>query len=445
MSRRTVASGGDPSEGRRAGGGDPAGRRRAGSAAAAAALLPMLLATAACGGSADAAGGDAGAALTVMTWAPAGTGSTDRPGVTALAEEIGREVNAKGGRAGRKLKVLTCNEHNTAAGVTACAQQAVAAHAVAVIGSYSQFGDTFMPTLEAAGIPYLGGYGVSGSEFSSPLSYPVAGGTPALIAGSGRQLAAAGCKAVALIRPDTGNGDTLTRYLSAAVAPAGIRLTDVKVPERADAAGMAAPVQRAVGDDRAGGCVTAALGPEQTLLLLDAYRKANPRRTQLASVIGSVHQAVIDSTGGAGSPLNGSLATGWFPPETSKVWDDLRTTAGNAAASGAKPVDTSDLAVQTTWVAYQTFLQAVDRISSAGQPLTAKGLRAQLDSGDSIDTGGVTPPLNWGQGDMLPSAESPRLTNTWVTFQQVKDGRLTEQQSGFVDVRWVLTGGKPPQ
>lgn len=437
MSSRTVAYGRATFEGRWAGGGGRAW-------VAAAALLPVLL-VAACGGPADASSDDAGAVLTVMTWAPAGTGSADRPGVTALAEAIGREVNAKGGRAGRKLKVLTCNEHNTAAGVTGCAQQAVAAHAIAVIGSYSQFGDTFMPILGAAGIPYLGGYGVSGSEFSSPLSYPVAGGTPALIAGSGRQLAAAGCKNVALIRPDTGNGDTLTRYLSAAVAPAGIRLTDVTVPERAAAADMAAPVRKAVGDDRAGGCVTAVLGPEQTLLLLDAYRKAGPKHTQLASVIGSVHQAVIDSTGGVGSPLNGSLTTGWFPPESSKAWDDLRTTAGNAPASGAQPVDTSDLAVQTTWVAYQTFLQAVDRISSAGQPLTAKGLRAQLDSGDSIDTGGVTPPLSWGQNDMLPSAESPRLTNTWVTFQQVKDGRLAEQQSGFVDVRWVLTGGKPPR
>ncbi|GAA1199386.1 ABC transporter substrate-binding protein [Kitasatospora gansuensis] len=424
--------------------GEPPPPRRAG--AAAAALLPVvLLAAAGCGGAAGAAGDESAGALTVMTWAPAGTGSTDRPGVTALAEQIGRDVNAKGGRAGRQLKVLTCNEHNTAAGAAACAHQAVDAHAIAVIGSYSQFGDTFMPVLGAAGIPYLGGYGVSGAEFSSPLSYPVAGGTPALIAGSGRQLAAFGCRTVTLVRPDTGNGDTLTRYLAAALAPAGIRLTDVTVPERADAAQMAAPVRKAIGEDRTGGCVTAALGPEQTLLLLDAYRAAGPRRTQLASVVGSVHQGVIDSTGGAGSPLNGSLATGWFPPESSKAWDDLRATARSAPASGAGPIDTTDLAVQTTWVAYQAFLQAVERISSAGGQLTAKGLRAQLDSGDSIDTGGVTPPLSWGQNDMLPTAESPRLTNTWVTFQQVRDGRLTEQQSGFVDVRWALTGAKPPQ
>ncbi|MER8182196.1 ABC transporter substrate-binding protein [Kitasatospora sp. NPDC094015] len=438
MSVGTVAPGGDTAGRPRAAHGP---RRRA---AAAAALLPLVLATTACGGSAGASSDDAGP-LTVMTWAPDGTGSVDRPGVTALAEQLGREVNAKGGRAGRQLKVLTCNEHNTAAGVTDCAHQAVDAHAIAVVGSYSQFGDTFMPVLEAAGIPYLGGFGVSGAEFSSPLSYPVAGGTPTLIAGSGRQLVAAGCRSIALIRPDNGNGDTLTRYLSGAVAQSGVKVTDVKVPEKGlDAAGLAPLAQKAVGDDRTGGCVTMALGPEQTMQLLDAYRGLAPKHTQLASVVGSVQQAAIDATGGAKSPLNGSYATGWFPPASAKVWDDLRTTAGDAAGSGSKPIDTSDLAVQTTWVAYQTFLQAIDRVSSAGQPLNAKGLRAQLDSGDTIDTG-ATPPLSWGQSDMLPSAESPRLTNTWVTFQQVKAGKLTEQQSGFIDVRWVLTGGKPPQ
>jgi hypothetical protein len=45
---------------------------------------------------------------------------------------------------------------------------------------------------------------------------------------------------------------------------------------------------------------------------------------------------------------------------------------------------------------------------------------------------------------MLPSADSPRLVNTWVTFQQVQHGQLVDQHAGFEDVRWVLTGGQPP-
>ncbi len=245
-----------------------------------------------------------------MTWSPSGTGSDDRPGVTAIAEAIGRDVNAKGGVHGGKLRVLTCNEHNTADGVTACVRQAVDAKVVAVVGSYSQYADTFMPLLESAGIPYIGGYGLSGAEFSSPLSYPVAGGTPALIAGSGRQLVGAGCHSVAMVRPDSPAGDTLTRYLAGALRPDGVALLDIKVSEKQPDYGDA--VRKAVGDDQQGGCVTNALGPEQTLKLIDAYRQLNPRHTLLSSVIGSVQQSVIDSTGGANGPLNDTYATGWY-------------------------------------------------------------------------------------------------------------------------------------
>ncbi|MGK4584192.1 ABC transporter substrate-binding protein [Kitasatospora sp. HPMI-4] len=413
------------------------GHRRAGAVAAVLAVFPGLLATSACGGPA-AAGADGGGDYTVMTWSSSGSGAADRHGVTDIAGAIGKTV-FKNGLGGRRLKVLTCNEQNTADGASACARQAVDAHVLAVIGSYSQYGDSFMPVLENARIPYLGGFGLSGADFSSPDSYPVAGGTPTLVAGSGRQLAAAGCRNIALIRPDTRAGDTLTRYLSGALQPSGARLTDIKVAEKTT--DLSGPAAKAIGDDRTGSCVTNALGPDQTLTLIEAYRRLAPKHTVLASLLGSVQQSVIDATGGENSPLNDSLAVGWYPPEGARVWDDLRATVQSA---GDQHIDTSDLGVQNTWVAYQVFLQATQRISAAGQPLTAKTLRAELDSGDSFDTGGTTPRLNWGMTDMLPSAESPRLVNTWVTFQQVKGGRLTEQQRGFSDVRWVLTGGKPP-
>ncbi|MEV8094303.1 ABC transporter substrate-binding protein [Kitasatospora sp. NPDC085879] len=412
--------------------------RRAGVLAAAAALVPAIFATSACGGPADAA--SASSDLTVMTWAPSDTGSADRPGMTALAEAVGREINAKGGLHGRQLRVLTCNEHNTAEGVTACARQAVDAHAVAVVGSYSQYGSSFVSTLEQAGIPYLGGYGLSTPEFSSPFSYPVAGGTPALIAGSGRQLVEAGCKTVALIRPDTRAGDTLVGYLDAALRPSGIRLTDVKAPERSN--DYTPIAQKAIGDDRNGNCITVALGPEPTANLLDPFRRLGPKHTALASVIGSFQQSVVDSTGGDGGPLGGAYATGWFPPESSPVWDALRGTV-RTYGSGDTAIDVADPGVQTTWVAYEVLRAAASRVD-AGKPLTAKTLRGVLDSGDPIETNGATPPLSWGMTSMLASADSPRLVNTSVTFQHVQGGRLIEQRKGFVDVRWVLAGGKAP-
>ncbi|MGW6916138.1 ABC transporter substrate-binding protein [Kitasatospora sp. NPDC054939] len=412
-------------------------RRPIVAAVTAVALLPTLFSVSACGGPADAAtnGGD----LTVMTWAPSGTGATDRPGMTALAEAIGRDLNAKGGLHGRKLKVLTCNEHNSPDGVAACAQQAVDAKAVAVVGSYSQHGERFMTVLERAGIPFIGGYGLSQAEFGSPLSYPVGGGMPALIAGSGRQLVDAGCRSISLIRPDTPAGDHLLGYLANALKPAGIKLQDVKSPEQSS--DYTAQVRKAVGKDEPGNCLTSALGAEPTGNLLDAYRRIGPKNTRIASVIGSVQQSVVDSTGGDGGPLAGAYVSSWYPPESSKVWNQLREVA---RASSGGTIDVADPGVQTTWVAYDVFRQVVERLAAAGRPVNAKSLTSVLDSGDPIDTGGLTPPLSWGTTSMLASAESPRLVNTWVTYQQVKGGRLGLQQPGFVDVRWVLTGSRPP-
>ncbi|WP_051732055.1 ABC transporter substrate-binding protein [Kitasatospora phosalacinea] len=414
------------------------GRRRAATVlAASAAVLPALLSASACGGpaAADAAGQD----VTVMTWAPSGTGAADRPGMTALAEAVGRELNARGGLAGHKVRVLTCNEHDSTDGATACADQAVSAHVVAVVGSASQYGSNFMPILEQAGIPFIGGYGLSSPEFSSPLSYPVNGGMPALVAGSGRQLVAAGCKQIALIRPDTRAGDALVNYLSSAVAQDNVKITDVKAPEKSN--DYSSYAHRAIGDDKPGNCVLSALGAEPTANLLDPYRRASPRNTQLASVIGSFQQSVVDSTGGDGGPLRGAYATGWFPVESSTVWDGLRDTV--RAYGNGSTIDVADPGVQTTWVAYEVLRQAAGRIDKS-RPVTAKALQVILDSGDPIDTAGTTPPLNWSLTNMLPSADSPRLVNTSVTFQRVQNGRLVEQHQGFTDVRWVLTNGKPP-
>ncbi|WP_051836090.1 ABC transporter substrate-binding protein [Streptomyces sp. NRRL WC-3742] len=426
----------DPNPGRRPAIARRSRRRPIAAAATAAVLFPTLFSASACGGPADAStSGD----LTVMTWAPSGTGA-DRPGMTELAEAVGKDVNLKGGLNGHRLRVLTCNEHNSADGAKACAQQAVDAKAVAVIGSYSQFGDDFMPVLERAGIPLIGGYGLSQPEFSSPLSYPVDGGLPALIGGSGRQLVEAGCKSISLVRPDTRAGDNLLGYLATALKPAGVKLLDVKAPEQSS--DYAQVARKAIGKDEPGNCVTSALAAQPTGNLLDSYRRLAPRNTRIASVIGSVQQSVVDSTGGDSGPLSGAMVTSWYPPESARIWDGLRAVV-RADTTGGRTIDVSDPGVQTTWVSYEVFRVVSEKLSAAGKEVTAKSVAALLDSGEGIDVG-LIPSLNWGPTNMLPSTESPRLVNTWITYQVVKGGRMTQAQPGFVDVRWVLTKGRPP-
>ena len=167
-------------------------------------------------------GGAEDGPIKVMTWAPQDTKATNKPGMPAFAQAYARWINAKGGINGRKLTVLTCNDRNDSVAAAKCARRAVKENVVAVVGSYSQYGDSFFPPLEGAGIPYIGGYGVTNDEFTSPLSYPVNGGQPTLLAGLGKALAPS-CGPVALVRPDTIAGDELPDLLDSGLTAGGHR------------------------------------------------------------------------------------------------------------------------------------------------------------------------------------------------------------------------------
>ncbi|MEU7699932.1 ABC transporter substrate-binding protein [Streptomyces sp. NPDC015492] len=380
--------------------------------------------------------------ITVMTWAPDQTRATNMPGMPAMAQTFARWVNSQGGIDGHELRVLTCNEHNTTSGAAACARRAVREGAVAVVGSYSQNGRAFMAPLEAAGIPYIGGYGISEDEFTSPLSYPVNGGQASLIAGHGMQLAAA-CRTVSLVRPDTLAGDKLPELLNSGLRKASHRGA-VDIPAVEDAAEYTESASRArekAGDEN--GCVTAVLG-ERTQTFFDSFRRlpeqedgasgGDGERTdgvRISSVLGSVGQPVIDRTGGAHSPFEGAFVTGWYPEASDGSWAPMRKVVQEHAFADNR-VDPTDAGVQTTWIAYTVLKEVVESLDS--DEVTATRIAYALDRGARIDTGGLTPALRWKYEDLLGAPGFPRIINREVTFQVVREGRLVAQRPGFVDV-----------
>lgn len=412
------------------------------------ALSRTLLATATgacllagCGALPGASGGSggAGSTLTVMTFAPADSRATNMPGMPGMAQAYERWVNAKGGINGHKIHVLTCNEHNTAGGAADCARKAITEKAVAVVGSYSQHGRAFMAPLEAEGIPYIGGYGVSSEEFQSPLSYPVNGGQPVLLAGAGHQLGRA-CAKVALVRPDTLAGDSLPLQLNAGLKTnqtpeaSDIRAAEDSAdytPQAREALADSSPAAPAKGatavkDGKDKGCVAAVLG-SRTETFFDAFRRADAqnRKPQISSVLGSVSQAMVDRTGGKDSPFEGAYVTSWYPVASDPLWEPMRR-AINEQAFGDNSVDPDDSGAQTTWIAYTVFSEAVKRFK-ADEPITARKLAQKLNQAEPVKTGGLTPDLSWRYQDMRAVAGFPRIVNGQVTFQVVQQGRLVAQ------------------
>ncbi|MFJ9621156.1 ABC transporter substrate-binding protein [Streptomyces sp. NPDC101181] len=375
--------------------------------------------------------------VTVMTWAPDRSddiNSVKMAGVPAMAQAYARWVNDSGGIGGRDLKVITCDERDTTLGAERCAKEAVQRGVAAVVGSYSRHGQSFMPALEAGGVPYIGGYGASTEEFSSYLSYPVNGGQSALLAGHGRQLADS-CEQVSLVRPDTIGGDGMPHLLdNGLLAAERPRSTDILAPE--DATSYDAQAAQALA--RSGGsCVTAVLGG-RTETFFDSFRRleADGERVRVSSVLGSVSQPLINRTGGRDSPFEGAYVTGWYPDSGDTRWKPMRDVI-QRYAFGDNRIDPDDTAVQTTWIAYTALRAAVGAIDDGD--VTPGRVSAALNRGTEVDTGGLTPTLRWRFRDLVGAPSYPRIVNTKVTFQVVREGRLTAQRKGFVDVTEALT------
>lgn len=363
-----------------------------------------------CGSLPGEQGGSSGT-VTVMTWAPESTRATNMPGMPAMAAAYARWVNARGGINGHRLRVLTCNDHNDLIGAGNCAEGAVKEGVVAVVGSYSLYGQSFMPPLEAAGIPYIGGYGVSSEEFNSALSYPVNGGQASLLAGSGRQLAR-DCDRVALVRPETVDGDELPNLLDTGLGEGG-RGPAKDIPTTEDASeygAQAAEALRAVGTGPGSlpsgggttgsgtgtGCVGAVLG-DRTQTFVDSFRRqegAGPpdgpgRQVRIASVLGSVGQGLVDSTGGKDGPYEGAYVTGWYPVAGDPRWQPMRDVIDKYAFNDNR-IDPADAGVQTTWIAYTALKEVIESLGEGH--ITADDLTGALDGGLAVRTGGLTPP-----------------------------------------------------
>ncbi|MFF6781250.1 ABC transporter substrate-binding protein [Streptomyces sp. NPDC012510] len=391
-----------------------------------------------CGVVPGATGGSGGGPVTVMTWAPEKTAATNEPGMPAMAKAYARWINANGGINGRELKVLTCNDRNETVAAAKCARRAAAQDVVAVVGSYSQHGRAFLAPLESAGIPYIGGYGVTDDEFASALSYPVNGGQAALMAGLGQQLSQA-CGPIALVRPDSIAGDQLPLLLDSGLRSGGHgRSADQLAAEDATEYGGHAreALRRATAEPATEGCVVPALG-DRTFTFMDSFRRdrADYPEVRTGTVIGSVDQTVIDATGGASGPYEGSYVTGWYPVEADERWDRMKAVIREHAFDDNR-IDPADPGVQTTWIAYTVLRAALEGIGEG--EVTSQAIRHVLDNGLQVDTGGLTPPLRWRFEDLIASAGFPRLINPEVTFQIVREGQLVAARRGFVDVEKTL-------
>ena len=131
-------------------------------------------------------------------------GGSSAVGTSALVEQgaqaATKYLNADlGGLEGHKVNLYVCENQSTPAGGQTCANDMVQKGVVAVVEPFTGQGQTEVPTIVGAGIPYITISGASTAELSSPGAYALEGGFPAYLGAMALSAKAHDLKKVAFV------------------------------------------------------------------------------------------------------------------------------------------------------------------------------------------------------------------------------------------------------
>ena len=136
-----------------------------------------------------------------------------------------------GGIAGHPIQVDRCGENEDTASATACANKMVQDNVAAVVIGTTGFGNTMVPIINKAGIPYVSATGSSSAELTTPGTFMWTGGFPADLGGMATYAAQQGIKKVTAYVIDTPSALAGAQAVGAPLfKAAGVGLTIEPVP-----------------------------------------------------------------------------------------------------------------------------------------------------------------------------------------------------------------------
>ncbi len=154
-----------------------------------------------------------GSPLNVLTLASVNYSGPTYANILTTAKVAEQWINAHGGIQGHPVKVTTCDEQGDPAKTAQCGREAIAAHDVAVVGSFTFNGSAIIPELAAAKISWFGiCCAASADELTSPDVQQI-GSTGAYASALAVKAVQDGCKHMALVLINAGAVDTLTELL----------------------------------------------------------------------------------------------------------------------------------------------------------------------------------------------------------------------------------------
>lgn len=358
--------------------------------------------------------------IKVMTLTPYDTDTLNFKAALDVAEGARVAINNAGGVNGHELQVVPCNEGADPNKAAACARTAVKEGVSAVIGGFTANGDTIVPILEKAGIPWIAPPVISAAELSSKFSYPIVPGVIAQ-AGLGARAAEDDCDSVANVMYDLPATEAVEQLANLGLATKGhAPATVIKVPPTTtDFSGIAQEIS-----DHDCAIMSIPSGP---LVGVSTAGASLGSKTKYYAFPGTLTDSALSQAGGT---LDGAVTMSPFVPASESVWDDAKETVGSMAKE--ENGGWSYMSYQSTWVGYQI----LDTVLEDSDDVTAAGVKAALDAASEVDSKGFTPELSFTQEFAAPGLN--RVFNRQVVFITVEDSKLT-QDGDYVDLSGALT------
>lgn len=348
--------------------------------------------------------------------------------IQVVAKIYAKYINDKGGIGGRPLQVLTCDDKGDPTQTEACARKAIDGGAVADVGTFTYNQSVMVPIYDKAHTAVFGNCcNLAPIEFSSPNTFQM-GNNPILNPAGVAKAVEDGCKNIAVLALDLpGVTEGVTMLMDNMAKSYGYqgKIKYIKVPLTTQ--DYTAQVAQATdGTD----CISMFLSESNISGLMPAFAQTGGTQ-RLYGAQGNFDK--VSTKGYEQLPgVDKGVVYGAYPPLQDPVWTDLR--AALKKYNAPSKLDYNSLAALGTWAAYTGFTKIVE--STKGELTPASFLAAA--STAKVDTGGMTPPIDFTKTWDAFNGQFKRSFNLNATYFKLKDGSPIGKT--FVDLQNAAEG-----
>jgi ABC-type branched-subunit amino acid transport system substrate-binding protein len=371
-----------------------------------------------------------GEPIVTMTYTDVNTEGPQYKNIEETERVYQEWINSHGGIAGRPLEGKFCDAHGTPTAASACAREAVADHAVAVVGNFTFTGDAVVPILEKGKTALFGNCcAISPLELSSKISFPM-GNQPLYGVGLVKRAVADGCKHMVGVIIE--GAEAFEPLMENAAKAEG-----TKIDKFINLPGTAQDYSAQVAEATSGGadCLVMIVSETPYIAWMPAFAQSGSE----ARMYGPQGNFNENAVKGFESTVEGDIVGGMYPDISTKAWGDYREALEKYEADPAQ--DYNSLGGMGTWAAYEGFKQVAE--SMKGELDNETFLKAAETA--KINLPGMVPPENfaenWGKTGGPKGFE--RINNRCVVFSEFKEGKLVPASTEFEDVSEIAGGTKP--